>query len=90
MAEHTPGPWRVVTASHGRTVGVVADDQVTVVTIRSASDEDRANARLIAAAPALLAACKALVRRNQKHADLDRAIAAGEAAVAKATGQEGA
>lgn len=71
MSDHTPGPWRVeqessndgeaeVIAAADRTICWTADtwvdDDCGVIT-----DEDRANARLIAAAPELLAALKEMV-----------------------------
>jgi hypothetical protein len=94
--EHTPGPWHCSPEADLHRIGVYAGNGDEII-ICDVSDEDvvidgqcEANARLIAAAPKLLAACEALVRRNQKHADLDRAIEAGEAAIAEATGQKGA
>ena len=65
--EHTPGPWHVgivepgiVFADHGR-LALGADGTTLYPICRMVAwdercDEDRANARLIAAAPALLAA----------------------------------
>lgn len=71
-AQHTPGPWRV---SEGLNAGFVAKEQGGFVPIRTPFRHDAfqdgpsrsdisdeilgANARLIAAAPELLEACKA-------------------------------
>jgi hypothetical protein len=57
MSQHTPGPWRVndkiAVVEQDKPLGLfVADCRMT--------DEGRANARLIAAAPDLLAALKML------------------------------
>ena len=60
MAEHTKGLW------HAGAIGGVYDQTGDLVAnaIRNAkpNEEALANARLIAAAPKLLAACKAMVR----------------------------
>lgn len=63
-AQHTPGPWRVGDA--GATVfgpRTEAPSPTTVATITKGvpSDCQRANARLIAAAPALLSALREIV-----------------------------
>ena len=58
MNEHTPGPWKA-----GMVVScwfVFGDRGLTVASVSSRTAEE-ANARLIAAAPALLAACEAYV-----------------------------
>lgn len=66
LAQHTPGPWRVVEHPHetddGVRLRVIGADSrhvascETVLDVRSTSAESHANARLIAEAPALLAA----------------------------------
>ena len=91
QTKHTPGPWHIgVRTFHaGRDVYVpkgepvaVADDAIT------ATPEAEANARLIAAAPDMLAALRELVVNNMGHPkgitvpQLDKA----RAAIAKATG----
>jgi len=63
MSEHTPGPWRVFTSPRGTKIigiGTLDGDGITDCGFgvwRGGSDEAMANARLIAAAPDLLAAC---------------------------------
>lgn len=56
--EHTPGPWMI----HERTM--VTDDQARRIADTSTRfrhiDEETANARLIAAAPELFAACESV------------------------------
>lgn len=66
MSEHTPGPWGVtgrldehITAGDGFEVARVKWRDHTS---NEAGDEHDANARLIAAAPALYAACDAAYR----------------------------
>ena len=96
-SKHTPGPW----VEDGQTGSVWQGPgpvdrknglRIAVVDISTdRAEEDRANARLIAAAPELLAACKVLVdarmgpmglSRNHLARGMDLALAA----IAKATG----
>ena len=59
-SKHTPGPWRV--ESVGAEFEVLQSDGVRVLaTCHVQAGEQAANARLIAAAPDLLAACSAAV-----------------------------
>ena len=62
MAEHTPGPWEAIgTGVYAESLEIVFGAHNT----RSASDDEkRANARLIAAAPAMLAALELLVEAD--------------------------
>lgn len=63
MPDFTPGPWEAsgwrVCHSLGGKIGVVCD---TANNAKSRTEENKANARLIAAAPDLLAACQAVLR----------------------------
>ena len=93
-AKHTPGPWQVnrkgqthvEAARDGQGINIIAncDDPDDIRT----RDEDRANAKLIAAAPELLAACEAAVF-GANHIDCVRAMQEVlpqiRAAIAKAT-----
>lgn len=55
MTTHTPGPWRI--ASHGTlSIRVVFGELSVALDYGAFEDERRANARLISAAPDLLAA----------------------------------
>lgn len=96
-AQHTPGPWKVFTTSDGSKVIGIGDRNGEGVADcgfgiwRGGSEEALANARLIAAAPDLLSALKALmqVHRDQDTVGVmpaDKAIAYGkaEAALARA------
>jgi hypothetical protein len=61
MPEHTPGPWRIQCGEF-----VVADLDDGIETVADtfslvSNDRQQANARLIAAAPKLLKACKTLM-----------------------------
>lgn len=74
MSGHTPGKWRVCTLAHpeDRTVVVYGpsfSDPVATGIARAGIDasEAHANARLIAAAPDLLAALKALLVLADEH-----------------------
>lgn len=79
--KHTPGPWTV-----GDTPAIVYDDNACEVAIATFNQESfEANARLIAAAPELLAALEAWVDceiASQECFKLSRA------AIAKATGND--
>ena len=72
-ATHTPGPWSAVREEFRDYVGhtIECDDFVLAETITAdASDvtnEEAANARLIAAAPALLAAAEAIFELEISH-----------------------
>ncbi len=95
-AHHTPGPWRAVVAAKGRrrAFGLYGNDNgVTAQRIGSIDDtnEADANARLIAAAPDLLACLKEAV---ESFAPMDIGepgegdpIASWKAAIAKAEGR---
>jgi hypothetical protein len=104
-AQHTPGPWRTCTLPYaeGGRGQVVADvptcfgsvavraDVLTACPPKAELDaQGLANARLIAASPDLLAACKAVLERaNGKLYDTDQVTgetfdAALRAAIAKA------
>lgn len=84
MATHTPGPWANVEGAYfinaRSAAGVVADIRIAGGRI---TDEDRANARLIAAAPDLLDMCERLLGFAH-HYTHESALAAGEAMLAEA------
>ena len=63
QSKHTPGPWKVRTAySNGEPVCYTIHlGQTSIADVTSLSEQDRVNATLIAAAPAMYEALKALV-----------------------------
>ena len=92
---HTPGPWHIDTEDGG--ARILDDDELIIAGIYGFSAPDRdgqedANARLIAAAPDLLAALKGLLESiqdveretNTMYGTLDGALADARAAIAKA------
>jgi len=87
---HTPGPWTAHRCEHGWHIGPQPDGVCTIHdnTDGSRMAEHTANARLIAAAPDLLAAClgakTALQGAVGNVAEIDVAIEAIDAAVVKA------
>jgi hypothetical protein len=89
MAKHTPGPWLMKRIDKNHACIYDADGMCVVFNaIAEPHSPTEANARLIAAAPELLAAC--LLWLADEYADnepgyRDRARAAGRAAIAKAT-----
>ena len=101
MNEHTPGPWsvrrwswptevtgsihQVISADRFPTAFVPAWDEPNPGEVE-ASEEAKANAHLIAAAPELLEALQDMV---SDHASLSAAtLAFARAAIAKATGEQ--
>ncbi len=97
MSGHTPGPWRL----HNRSEFSIVSDSFGVATCGGHSDNTRnsedlyqeqiANARLIAAAPDLLAALReAYAAMEPMHhlPAVSEALGASRAAIAKATGGE--
>jgi hypothetical protein len=97
--KHTPGPWRIDEAFKGGRVAIRAGDAETVAffnPLRDFNATDHANARLIAAAPDLLAALESAVYRAQlQHMadpanvrfDTDPLITQMRAAIARAKGE---
>lgn len=85
--EYTPGPWRIGDA--GNTVFGPPSDQpapVTIATLPNATPRVPAirrqgNARLIAAAPALLAVCERILRAIEWSESADRMTSEEQAAV---------
>ena len=65
-SKHTPGPWH---SAHGRMIRSKDDHSVAQCTLGWGieADECRANTRLIAAAPELLAACKRVLVADAVH-----------------------
>ena len=74
-AAHTPGPWRTYSYSDSAsarqwTVGTPGGDRIADNIERGKpTDEAEANARLIAAAPELLEACKSALRYYEMFRD---------------------
>ena len=84
--QHTPGPWSIA-GYHVGTMGV------TVASVIYAAGAERANARLIAAAPDLLAALERIANSEEYHGDtfscdFETLQSVARAAIAKATGQD--
>jgi hypothetical protein len=92
MSKHTPGPWHVDAGDYKYHIYYSREqsDHYFVEVDGDDDDEAKANARLIAAAPDLLAALKALLFNAQHGNGLDAHYRAqGEAlvAIAKAEGK---
>ena len=89
MSEHTPGPWKAVDNRTVRTVDETHKKGGLIIAdvAGHSADNTKANARLIAAAPDLLAMLELMVELSVKprcflnNAVIDRA----EATIAKAT-----
>lgn len=101
QAKHTPGPWEYrhiggVRGQHYVGAGafkIISDTHATGTTNDGGQAEREANARLIAAAPDLLGACRALVCAAELHgADSEVFFMARNQAllaIAKAEGRDG-
>ena len=90
--KHTPGPWKFIEARYEDTPqGRMARAAQVEMGVRRIAFMDPNDARLIAAAPDLLAACHAFVNTFTDHAETTRwecdAYEAAGAAIAKAEGK---
>lgn len=87
MSKHTPGPWHYAECQ----MGAPFVDTESVGDLFAAAlplDEERANVRLIAAAPDLLAVCADLVEMNDAGVPCPpRLVVLARMAVAKARGE---
>jgi len=87
---HTPGPWKVFWAKGHQHmfIGIGTEDGEGITSIwRSNSEEAAANARLIAAAPELLAALQDCLREHGGYTIKGECERNACAAIAKATGK---
>jgi len=103
MSKFTPGPWKVGESIGANIVtktgemracftvieadGFIAGSGVAMAHIKPDADESNANARLIAAAPDLLAALEWMVSAYTDEDDSGPFIQRARAAIAKATGE---
>lgn len=88
MSKHTPGPWYSLRLNGGQIAIDAkpgAHDHVTICVLGMNAEED---ARLIAAAPELLDACKAVVAAHGLITGRAEAIQKAMDAIAKAEGDE--
>ena len=92
--QHTPGPWKAypIEMNHGLPYTPVAANTLLAKVYSEAFgdyEQSEANARLVAAAPDLLAALRAMVSAQHSGPISDEMLAAwkqGKSAIAKATG----
>ena len=84
-AKHTPGPWHTA-GDQGVQIRSQRDQIAKVWTMRG--NEWKANARLIASAPELLEALKAVLANSLDSKGLADAHKQARAAIAKATGEQ--
>jgi dissimilatory sulfite reductase (desulfoviridin) alpha/beta subunit len=87
--KHTPGPWEITTGAQADPCSIEAAD-CTIANLKSARGNALANARLIAAAPELLEACKSARSAILFGGKIDWNKILDElmAAIAKAAGRE--
>ena len=80
MSKHTPGPWEM----RGLTVFEPGKVALSIASITQHEPNARANARLIAAAPAMLAALRGLLEDAKSYGMADSAFSGSliEAAIA--------
>lgn len=90
MSNHTPGPWAFVDKRDIVSLHTHAKSSGPLVAVVDDNDDrfTEADARLIAAAPELLAACESALRdcRELKGGPVGRTVVALEEAIAKARG----
>ena len=92
VSKHTPGPWDIHVGNLGadargqQQMVMICSEDMRIATMFSVQDRD-ANARLIAAAPELLEACKAAMRLDyfREHSALALQV---QAAIKKAEGAQ--
>ena len=87
-AKHTPGPWKAQESGSGMLSSTfITDPRGDIIASMMGPYRDNYDARLIAAAPDMLAA---LIAERDWKTDIERARAADmrHAAIAKATGKE--
>lgn len=88
MSNYTPGPWVVQETNFAQQKNVYAQtDKPPIATVYGSTGENEANARLIAAAPDLLAALKECITAVDVTM-YGMAIHNARAAIAKATGDQ--
>jgi len=87
-AMHTPGPWNTWENGDAE-IGIEDSECMSIATMDGNSSQDKHNARLIAAAPDLLAACEitASIPDTDALSEILRAVSAARTALAKATGE---
>lgn len=92
--KHTPGPWEVRYDDQLDHIFTVGEHPRRIANIfggvcgQNDSDlENQANARLVAAAPDLLAACKRYLRAMDEYGHPDKTDRLMRAAIEKATGE---
>lgn len=84
LAQHTPGPWHAMPFNGGETIYAHDNHRVAeCLATGKHGEKHEANARLIAAAPELLAALQNILAANP---DLAEVADEARAAIAKATG----
>jgi len=92
MSKHTPGPWKFYDDSEdGKTnrIEIVAVGKTVAQIYHSVPAEDLPNARLIAAAPDLLAALHAIkLCEFNSMSSRQEMVRIADAAIAKATGEQ--
>lgn len=81
--QHTPGPWHVTGDEHGTMITDNTGEQIALWPQQGGTVEQCTNARLIAAAPAMLKALQRLTHPMADDEDLRDALAV----IARATGQ---
>jgi hypothetical protein len=97
MSKHTPGPWQTDQAEHDAPYqdirihagkGSICCVWIDDAPLHDYNAEQRANARLIAAAPELLEALKRLMSETTTMQDALEAAQQARAAIAKAEGEK--
>lgn len=88
MNKHTEGPWDVVTADRGYIITALGGVYDVAVVRNIGHQDNQANARLISAAPNLLAALEAIFKNDGNHVFVSGSMEqAARSAISKAKGE---
>lgn len=92
MSKHTPGPWEAketIDAEGFKVYHIITDEGFYVAQLDRVSPTNKADSRLIVAAPDLLHACKAILAADERGQGVpfQEACMAARKAIAKAEGK---
>ena len=86
MSEHTPGPWKVIDEQNSEWAYIDnRDESINICQVPEQDESYMLNAKLIAAAPDLLAACKIVLDNINIHHNFTHLRETMESAINKAT-----
>lgn len=87
MSEHTPGPWSIIPYDDSDGATIISEPIDGHIHVIAELPRSRGNAKLISAAPALLAACEAVYNMSDVSGISGPAFAQVMNAIQKARGE---